>query len=608
MGRKISKVKEASMNDKSQVGIFFVNIDEGHKRGHNKDTVYALRSSKYSTKFKIYQETPKTPDSILQSVLEGILTSDVVFLDATIDKQESYKDRLIQFGIAFALEKQRYFFYIQDNSSREDKLRSDYVESFTVEASGYLHFTEILNGKAEVLVSQSQPKPQKPTDKSYQSFSVIGTNEYTNPDLIKAIKDFSTQKKWHASFYKPLSGINIHDELSRHVAIKPFSIFCINKFTDINTYIAIGLALGFGIPFLILIEKGEIIPPTLNGYAGVITYESNTELLADLEKYTVIFSSPESFKTWDGFTYFYLLSKTEKRLGEVNTASEIEEIENIILAVSKIGRAPIVLAHTLLGDIFRKKNQIIDPLNTAYLKQAITWYELALNNQDDNKRCIDGIEATRKLIRLIDLIKDKNYESIPELIYLIGNSINSQQYQYLKSFLLGEVKKLLEKKDYLFAIALLAAIQKYDNSEEVIKLWEDINPQRFIEAVQTYQEEEIKIKSELNTALEKNADIYKQLSNAYKEVDEAKKVKTKLDHTTDFYGKIIFVNFGVGWATYMPIKGIPYVMRNNEIINVTEGMPIIGGDTVLDEEKKEQFHWLSEYEHLLLEQYKKLDQ
>ncbi|MBK9781659.1 MAG: hypothetical protein IPP55_16670 [Anaerolineales bacterium] len=299
------------MNDKSQDGIFFVNINEGHKRGHNKDTIYALRSSKYSKRLKIYQETPKTPDSILQSVLEGILTSDVVLLDAILDKQESYKDRLTQFGIAFALEKQRYFFYIQDNSSREDKLFSEYIEPFTVEASGYLQFTELLNEKAEVLISQPQPKPQKPTDKSYQSFSVIGANESTNPDLIKAIKEFASQKNWHASFYKPLSGTNIHDEMSRHVVMRPFCIFCINKFTDINTYVAIGLALGFGVPFLILIEKGDTIPKTLNGYAGTVMYESNSELLANLEKYTSIFSSPENFKSWDGFTYFYLLSKTE---------------------------------------------------------------------------------------------------------------------------------------------------------------------------------------------------------------------------------------------------------------------------------------------------------
>ena len=175
----------------------------------------------------------------------------------------------------------------------------------------------------------------------------------------------------------------------------------------------------------------------------VISYtEANkTELTRKLAEYTKIFFSPEIFKTWDGFTYFYLLSKTEKRLNDSKSKLDIEEIEKIIVAMTKVGRAPIVQAYILLGDVYRRKNQIIDPLSTDYLRQAISWYEKALKIQENNKRCIDGIEATKKLIQLIDLVKDKNYESIPELIYLIGNGINSEQYQYLRSFLINEVKK-----------------------------------------------------------------------------------------------------------------------------------------------------------------------
>lgn len=592
------------MNAKSQDGNFYINIDEGHKRGHNKDTVYALRISKYSKRFKIYQDTPKTPDSILQSVLEGILTSDVILLDAILDKQETYKDRLVQFGVAFALEKQRYFFYIQDNSSKEDKLSSEYIGSFILEVSGYIHFTEFLNENAEALISQSQHKPQKPTDKPYQSFSVIGANEATNPDLIRAIKDFATKKNWHASFHKPLSGASIHDELSRHVAMRPFSVFCVNKLTDINTYIAIGLALGFGVPFLILIEKGATIPQTLNGYAGTITYESNTELLSDLEKYTSIFSSPENFKSWDGFTYFYLLSKTEKRLSEANVESEIEEIEKIILAVSKVGRAPIVLSYILLGDVYRRKNQVVDPLNTEFLKKAISWYEKALRIQEDNNRCIDGIEATKKLIQVIDLVKDKNYESVPELIYLIGSEITSKQYQYLRLFLIGEVKKLIEGGQFLHSIALLAAMQRHDNSEELNKLWQELNPKNFLEAVQKYQENELRIKSELRDVLNRNKDIDKQLSNAYQKVEQADQIKTKLESATEYYGGNIFVNLGKGWATYTPIKGLPYIERDGKLLQAKEGMIITSGDTVFDEDGNVQFHLLSKEESLILARFR----
>ncbi|MBK9781660.1 MAG: hypothetical protein IPP55_16675 [Anaerolineales bacterium] len=250
-------------------------------------------------------------------------------------------------------------------------------------------------------------------------------------------------------------------------------------------------------------------------------------------------------------------------MSEANTASEIEEIEKVILAVSKVGRAPIVLSYILLGDVYRRKNQIIDPLNTEFLRQAISCYEKALKNQEDNTRCIDGIDSTNKLIKVIGLIKDKNYESIPELIYLLGNGINSDQYQYLRSFLIVEVRKLLKSEEYLPAIALLAAMQKHDKSEELSKLWEEVNPKKFLESIQKYQENELKIKNKLSDALEKNKDIDNQLSNAYKEVEQANQIKAKLEDTKNFYGKVIFVNFGRGWATYTPIKGLPYIQRDD---------------------------------------------
>ena len=232
--------------------------------------------------------------------------------------------------------------------------------------------------------------------------------------------------------------------------------------------------------------------------------------------------------------------------------------------------------------------------------QAISWYEKALKIQEDNIRCIDGIDATKKLIKVIDLVKDKNYESIPELIYLIGNGINSEQYQYLKSFLILEVKKLFTNEEYLPAIALLASMQKHDKSEELSKLWEEVNPKKFLESIQKYQENELKIKSELRDALKKNKDVDNQLSNAYKEVEQANQIRAKLEDTKNFYGKVIFVNFGRGWATYTPIKGLPFIQRGDQLINAKERMGIQGGATVFDEDGNAQFHWLSKEENLAL--------
>lgn len=594
------------MTQKDEAGRFLVNIYNKHQSGHNKDIEFVLKSTKHPERFKIYNNQQITPDSFLQITLEEILTSEIVLLDAIMDKEGTFKDRLIQFGIAFALEKQRYFFYIKENSGRDEKIKSSYVDQHIIEVSGYYSFIELLNENIDFLSTQAQIKPRKPTEITHEAFSVIGANELTDPDLTKIIKEFATEKQWHATFYKPPSGINIYEELSKQTVARTFSIFCINKFSELSVYIAIGLALGFGVPLLIILEEDVELPQILSGYAGVLSYTNTnkTELTNKLTEYANIFFSPEIFKTWDGFTYFYLLSKIGKKLTEVSSKSGIEEVEKVILAVTKVGRAPIVQAYILLGDVYRRKNQIIAPLNTDFLKQAISWYEKAVKIQEDNQRCIDGIEATKKLIQVIDLIKDKSYESIPELIYLIGNSINSEQYEYLRSFLVDEVKRLLAAKEYLPAIALLAAMQKHDKSSDLNKLWEDVNPKKFLESIQKYQENVLKLKTELKDSLQKIGKIDNQLSNAYKEVEQANQLKTKLEDTTKYYGENIFVNLGRGWATYTPIKGLPYIERDGQTIKAKEGMEIVSGDTVYDEDGNVQFHWLSKEERLALAYYR----
>jgi predicted secreted acid phosphatase len=88
------------------------------------------------------------------------------------------------------------------------------------------------------------------------------------------------------------------------------------------------------VSILILIEKATLFPKTLNGYAGTVMYESN-RVTANLES-TLRFFFSENFKS---LIYLFLFIK-QKNAGEVNT-SEIEEIEKVILAVSKVGRAPL---------------------------------------------------------------------------------------------------------------------------------------------------------------------------------------------------------------------------------------------------------------------------
>ena len=57
---------------------------------------------------------------------------------------------------------------------------------------------------------------------------------------------------------------------------------------------------------------------------------------------------------------------------------------------------------------------------------------------------------------------------------------------------------MLKSEEYLPAIALLAAMQKHDKSDDLSKLWEDVNPKNFLESIQKYQESELEIKAKLN--------------------------------------------------------------------------------------------------------------
>src|SRR5688572_1584144 len=104
------------MAKKDDLVRILVSISDNHKRGHGRDLRFALKSTNFSNQFIIYQDLQKKPDSYLQLALEEILLSKAILIDATSD-EETYKDRLIKFGIAFALDKQRYFFYIGENSA-----------------------------------------------------------------------------------------------------------------------------------------------------------------------------------------------------------------------------------------------------------------------------------------------------------------------------------------------------------------------------------------------------------------------------------------------------------------------------------------------------------
>jgi len=331
------------------------------------------------------------------------------------------------------------------------------------------------------------------------------------------------------------------------------------------------------------------------------------------------------------------LARLEIQINQYD-ANELERAETIINAVNSALGTTLAKSYAILGDIYREKNRKISPNDASFLLKAKEFYEQALRIQKDYKRCDDALTVIDRHIELIDLLTHHQYKSFPRLLTLIGEDLTSKNYLYIREYLITEVKNLIQDKEYVNAIALLAAMQAHDKSEEIQKLISQILDQASsstpIEALQDSQKyavelenEKIRLSEEAKTneirieelssqldtvkltdtkskekilEIEKERDelkiklesIYAQFLSVQQTKENLEKLvtddmlKSKIEAARKLTGRGVVVNFGeTGWGVYKAMNGKPYVIRDDQTFWAYEGLVLIDGDKIRDEDE-----------------------
>lgn len=614
---------------KKQLLVF---IDTNHHDGHEADFRHALTRAIGNISHTIFSEIPKTPENIFSVLIGAILFSDAVLINWESLNVIS-PNLLIQYGICYALNKKCILVTIKNNSS--GVLEGTKRQTTAIE--GHTEFDYYLDFATQFKSLDWFDTPRKiytiqPNKMAVHSFIAFGVDRWENPDLYEIVSDFSLTKGWTPRIVSNIGSLSKLESLSKAVSQRSFCIFCLDKRGIEQIFLGIGLAIGMGRPFLVIKNKNIELPVSLSGYHGIIEFESYLQLKDQLSKYEGKFLSDEVFE-WEGTTYNDLLSKLEKRISHI-PSEQFDEFESVLLTVNSILDNITARPLALLGELYREKNRKISPDNIELLIKAKECYEKALNIQKDYQLYQNAITAIDKHIQLIELIKERKYRSIPTLVNLIGGELKSDHYLQVKEYLLSVVNKLVEEKDYVHAISLLAAIQTHDKSEQIQNLVQkvlNLAPHEIIKALQDSQKDVVKLENEKahfisqikekelkldkiskeTESLKRQIEIKKdelvaarnnleliqnerdRLSTRLKDISVQLDVdqktmsefETKIESAKDI-GRHVIVNFGhpYGWAVYRAIDNEPYVVRAGEKLSAQKGLVLDWGDIVYDED------------------------
>jgi len=604
-----------------------------HHKGHEADFRSALGRALDKIPYSIFEDISKTPESVFSMMVGGILFSDAVLLDGALFTSKVSPDMLIQYGVCFALEKKCMFVSIKNNSRETfSEFKSKFIEGH-VEFDYYLDLATQFNSK--LLEWFDSPKPicrVKPNKLAVHSFITFGIDQRNNPDLYETVSNIRVEKEWMPRIVTNIGHISKLESLAKAVSQRSFCLFCLNKDNTEEIFLGIGLAIGMGRPFLIIKHKDIELPTSLHGYHGIIEYDNFSQLRGELNKYTEKFLSDEVFN-WEGATYNDLLSRLERQIGNISP-TKLDEFEAVLLTVNSALGDITAKPFALLGEIYREKNRKISPDNIELLVKAKEYYEKALNIQKNYQLYQNAVTAIDKHIQLTELINEKKYRSIPSLINLIGGDIKSDHYIQVKEYLLGVVKKLVEEKNFVHSISLLAAMQIHDKSEEIQKLIHQVlesAPLETIKALQDSQKYVVELENEktqlisqikekdaqldkiakeltvskeqLETSKSQLAGINENLERVQKERDvlssRLKNISAQLDvdqrtmnefetkiESAKTIGRQVVVNFGhpYGWAIYRAIDSEPYVVRAGERLSAKKGLVLEWGDKIYDED------------------------
>jgi hypothetical protein len=234
--------------------------------------------------FSILQELPKRPEYLLETTIECILMCQGALLDATKSKDKDSSmdsDIFIQFGICYALGQRVQFIAVKTDDFEELPPHIPIVESYLEIFEGHWQLEAQLANKIKTW-SSAKTFPKSPVIKrdptNGDSFLVIGVQGIEKRDLLNAIQSFAQGVNWKLKANFEIKSSFQMDDLMREIAVHSFAVFCIGQRNNEETLIAIGLAMGMGVPFLVLQHEEASLPDILKGYNGVITYQGFNDL------------------------------------------------------------------------------------------------------------------------------------------------------------------------------------------------------------------------------------------------------------------------------------------------------------------------------------------
>lgn len=515
----------------------FISLNDEFKFGHGADLRQCLEESLGESSCAFFQDREKIPDNIFSVTVEELLLSNGVLLDALPSGAQVSPDVLIQFGIAHALGKKSAFLHVKNNSARITKDPSPLVSSYQIDRfDNYLDVIFRLKARVQEMLDQDTPRHKiESYNMSVQSFSVFGADEEREPDLRNAIKKFAESAGWEAKFQSRFryghETLSLLDSLSVFISLRPFTIFCLDMNATDEVYIGVGVAIGMGVPFLILQNRKIKLPLSLGGYHGLIEYDSSVELDTALSIYTKDFLS-DDVNSWSGSTFSHLLLRADQLISSAKNENDLYRTESLLQAINDSIRTKTPLLYALLGDIYRERYRRLPSKAPKYLEVAREYYSEALKLDANYKRGQDAIAALDRYLQLIDLIERRSYKSIPSLIRLIGEEINVTHYELLRGYLIGEVKNLIEAQQYSQALALLAAIESHDKTDEVKALikqvLKDASPNDVVEALRDAQDQIDILQQHQNQMVDEIASKDKEISKLSQYIHSLQNQRYKL--------------------------------------------------------------------------------
>jgi hypothetical protein len=577
----------------------FVSINQysGHEQDMRRTLTQALSGE---TQYSIFQDIQKEPAHTFYLTVRAILLSKGVLLDASPIPGESTildPDILIQFGIAFGLGKEILLVAIQEGSPAQASMTDGYLSSFPSYAALATNLdTKAIRWNQETRNRRAE-REVKYEPRNIMSFSVFGATE----DIRKAINSFVGSSGWRPRYSRQIDSSFKLQTLAKEIGERAFCLFCLNSKNDEETFVSIGLAIGMGVPFIIVLQRPSPLPETLKGYHAIIEYEQYIELERQLSAYAQNFLRPEITR-WSGSTFRHLSSWADD-LVKGAKEDDLNEAERLFNAIIASVDNPIAEPHEGLGDTALTRYYRFRPKDVSLLHIAKAQYERALEIDPEFVRCKNGIVVIERQVELLELLREGQYKSIPSLIHLIGEDLTSEQYAQMRIFFFDVIKQLVANKDYVNALALLSAMRVHDKSKEIDDLIQSVfelaptaSKEAFLDAQDYITKLEIKEKDLIQENENLKANILRmkqQLEVIRQNSERLERLKAEMEakaessvslaelETQSRLGKAVLVDFGVGWALYVSLGGKPYIVRDMEQLEAGEGLLLNYGDYVI---------------------------